>query len=97
MNLRHLAHKSTPKIPPRCLESTWVTKEGVTLLVHEMDTSHIQNCIKLLQRGIKKQSSRRQASSKVQMAITNWLAHIVIFEQELNYRNFMDTHHSSSG
>jgi hypothetical protein len=31
-------------------EVTWTTAEGVELKISEMETSHIRNCIKLIQR-----------------------------------------------
>ncbi len=34
------------------MNNTWTTKDGVTLKVSEMETSHIKNCIAMLKRAM---------------------------------------------
>lgn len=34
------------------MNKTWTTKEGVVIPIKDMETSHIQNCIRIIEREI---------------------------------------------
>lgn len=65
----------------------WTTKDGQKLLVEDMDTSHIANCIRMLQKQIDRDDEEDDIEFKMDDAIYSIKkAWIKVFRNELNER-----------